>query len=154
MPSFRGIPARVAALLAMAAASGCYDYLAVQPGPQPASLPLRVTLAPGGTARVTEAFGPFITALDATLEGPWPADSMRLRVFATRHQTGLRTDIPGVPVTLAAADVASAQRRKLNPLRTGMLSVAIGVALVSLPSLIQNAGGGGGSGPPSGPPQP
>jgi len=57
-------------------------------------------------------------------------------------------------VTLAAADVASAQRRKLNPLRTGMLSVAIGVALVSLPSLIQNAGGGGGSGPPSGPPQP
>ena len=142
------------ALVLTLATTGCYDHLAIRPGPQPADLPVRVALTPSGTARVGDAFGPFIVGLEATLQGPWPADSLRLRVFATRHQTGFRTDITGVPVTLAAADVQSAEHRKLNPLKTGMLSVALAVALGSLPTLIQNAGGGGGTGGPGGPPQP
>ncbi|MCU0623086.1 MAG: hypothetical protein MUF53_04380 [Gemmatimonadaceae bacterium] len=146
---------RRSVLLALApVCTGCYDYLPMQGAPQPAAAAVRVMLSASGTARVNEAFGPFIVALDGTLDGPWPADSLRLRVFATRHQTGFRTDVPGTAVTLPAADIAGAERRKLNPLKSGMLGLAIGAALVSLPTIIQNAGGGGGSGPPSGPPQP
>lgn len=145
---------RVAVPLALLGTTGCYDYFAIQGAPQPAATAVRVSLSPSGTTRVTEAFGPFIVALDGTLDGPWPADSLRLRVYATRHQTGFRTDLPGTAVTLAAADVGGAERRKLNPLKSGMLGVAIGAVLVALPTIIQNAGGGGGSGPPSGPPQP
>lgn len=145
---------RALALAGALLAGGCYDYLAVTPGPQPADLPARVTLTPAGTTRVTEAFGPYIVGLEATLQGPWPADSLRVRVFATRHQTGFRTDVAGVPMVLARAEVDGVQHRKLNKLRTGVLAGLLGVGIISFPSIIQNAGGGGGTGGPSGPPQP
>jgi hypothetical protein len=132
--------------------AACYDYLAVPSGqPAPAAMAVRVQLAPSGTARVVPALGPFIVSLDGTLDGPWPSDSLRVRVFATRHETGFRTDYAaGLPVTVAASDVQEARMRKLNPLKTGMLVVALGVGLGSMPALIQRSGGGGGTvvGPP------
>lgn len=137
------------AALLLLASTGCYDYLALGAAPTPEALPVRVTLAPGGTARVESAFGPYIVTLDGTLAGPWPADSMRLVVFATYHQAGDRSDIQGVPVTLAAGDVAMARHRKLNVIKTSVLAIAAGAALAALPNAIRNAGGGGGTaGPP------
>lgn len=151
----RAAPRRFAALPFLAVVlAACYDYRAVTPGPQPAAMPIRVALAAGGTTRVEPAFGPFIVGLEGTLEGPWPADSLRLRVFATKHQTGFRSDLTGVPLTLPASDVQLVERRLLNRMKTGMLSAAIGVVLIAMPAVIQNAGGGGGSSTGSGPVQP
>lgn len=145
---------RVVVLGLAVAGTGCHDYLAIQGAPQPLASRIRATLTQRGTARVADAFGPYIVGLEGTLEGPWPADTLRLRVFVTRHEAGFRSDVQGVPVTLPATDVATTDRRKLNPIRTAMLGVTIGAVLVALPTLVQNAGGGGGSGGPSGPPQP
>lgn len=150
IPSFR----RLVVLALAVANTGCYDYLAVQGAPQPLATRIRASLNERGTARVTEAFGPYIVGIEGTLEGPWPADTLRLRVFATRHEAGFRADVQGVSVRLPATDVATTDRRMLSPIRTAMLGVAIGATLVALPTLVQNAGGGGGTGGPSGPPQP
>jgi hypothetical protein len=150
---------RAAAALSVCALAvsqtACYDYLAMpSASPTPAGAPpptrapsaVRVALTPSGTARVVPSLGPYQVLLDGTLDGTWPADSLRLRVYASRHEAGFRADHPaGVPIVLAAADVQGMTQRKLNPVKTGMLGILIGAGLVSLPTLIQRAGGGGGT---------
>lgn len=146
----------VAGVLAVSQAA-CYDYLAMPAAgaPRPADLPVRVTLLAGGTARVAEALGPYQVMLDGTLQGDWPGDSLRLRVFASRHEAGYRADHPTGPlVVLAASDVQGVLRRKLNPIKTGLLGTVLAVGIGSLPTVVQRAGGGGGrsSEPPPSPP--
>lgn len=146
----RALPALLLAL----PATGCYEYLPLGAAPRPEALPVRVTLASSGTARVAAAFGPFIGTLDGTLDAASPADSVRLVVYATYHQTGFRTDVPGVPVTLAAGDVTETRHRRLNVAKTTVLSVVLGATVLSLPELVRRAGGGGGTSTGPGPVQP
>lgn len=152
---------RLASLFVLASAAlpatGCYRYAALPPDAPARDLDVRVSLTAAGTQQVAGEFGPYIRQLNGRLDGEWPSDSLRLRVYATRHESGFRTDFPaGRPIVLPTAAVAGVERRSLDKVRTGLVGAAVATVLVALPRYIQNAGssGGGGGGGTTPPPQP
>lgn len=121
---------RVVALVTAASVSGCYRYVpaeaaAVPPGEQVRLFVTRAALAPLNDLPV-DAASP---VLAGTLIRSEPA-SVVLRVPVTARQQGFGVQVLGQDVIIARDQIVQMERRELNGLATGALTIG-GTALLT-----------------------
>jgi hypothetical protein len=138
-----------AALLCLPALNGCLSYAAISPAdvpPAPAEVqvlltrPMDFAVTDLTVRDVVRVRGEVISA-DST----W----LRLSAFGLRSQSGFGYQAAGETVQIPRPQVASLQRRRVDPARTGLMTAAFAGATLAIAVLTGglDLGGGGGGRP-------
>jgi hypothetical protein len=144
-------PRRLAPLLALALAAGCYTYRPLS-APEPAAgTRVQADLTDAGADSLAARIGPSIQAVDGDVVR---ADSagLTLAVREVENRRGERSDWQGEPVVIPRRFVRELQQRRLSVGGTGLLGGAIAAGLVAATQAFGGRGTleGNSSGTPAG----
>jgi hypothetical protein len=145
---------RTGILVALALASGCYQYLPRTSTADLTGKRVLVTLTDSGAVVLAPMVGPSIEALAGTLSSDSLA-SYTVLVTMVRHRNGVESDWSGEAVHVHRSLIARMEERQLAKARTTLGSVALAAMLVIAERAFGGGGGatvpGPGSGGPGGP---
>lgn len=143
----------VATFLALGA---CYTYRPVAAGPNPrGGDQIQVHLTDAGTAELTRVVGPRVVSLEGSVVKVAPDSGIVLALTSVGSVDGSSQPWEGeAPVGVAAAYIASVERRTFSPGRTALAVGVAAFATVAIAIKALRTGHVDGQGGPPGPPPP
>lgn len=135
--------------------SGCYRYVASEPGALKAGTAVAIDLTSSGTANVRPAIGDFVTSVEGSVTES-NGSGVTLALMAVRRRGDVSPSTwTGESLHLASADIEGVKTRQFARGRTTVAAVALGAAAVGLviaiaraTGLLEVSGGGGKTVPP------
>jgi hypothetical protein len=132
-------------------AAGCYGYYPLAGNTPRPGTEVRVQLTDSGSVALRDYLGEGVTAAVGSYRDRTAA-GIQLSVKWTETSAGAQREWAGETVTIPSVLVATTRQRRLSPMRTTLLSVALVAAAVGVQQGLAGAGGGrSGTRPPPGP---
>jgi hypothetical protein len=131
-------PLRAAVLAAVGlASSACFRYVGTEVGPVPRGESVRVHLTQDGMVEL-RALSPDAQPVVTGLVMSWAGDEVMLRLPTRRDPAAAYVEQIGQDVRIPARAIVQLERRRVDPVRTGLATVvgaaAVGTAIVTIMS--------------------